>query len=320
MRRGTRSVHTSRNASGATTPSGVSSSNSTTPAGSRGGPSRGNSSMRISSNIPPDVIRSTILSLVSQLRIPDDKRRTLIMEVQQSDFGQSSVVEYFIGVVGVAQYEAALSEISKRPISGVSSQIEDPTAAQVTAGDKGKLLAKIYCHGGDVAFFGDIDLEFESQINKALLGYSSSSQKKRRISLETLGGRHLPDLSFAKIEQAIKRLISQRGNKAYTINPRFVASVQRCISLMLVTIVSLTSDIHRSGSAPPSGSGLVAIDSFLPSASKSRPSSPCIKLTHLLAAIQSMMEGDRLPINLTRDWEPLVIDKLVNMANRQLGI
>ena len=317
MRRGSRNINTSRNASGATTPSAVSSSNSTTPAGSRVGPTRGHSSMRIGSNVPPDVIRSTILSLVPQLRITEDKRRSLIVEIQQSDFNQSSVVEYFIGVVGVAQYEAALSEISKRPLAGVVAQADDPNSAQVTAGDKGKLLAKIYCHGGDVAFFGDIDLEFESQINKAFHGYSSSSQKKRRISLETLGGRHLPDLAFSKIEQSIKRVVTKHG-RPYTFNPRFVASVQRCVSLMLMTILNLMSDLHRSSGNPSIDAEMVSVDSFLPNASKSRSDS--IKLTHLLSAIQTLMGAERLPVNLVRDWEPLVIEKMVNLAQRQLGI
>ena len=275
--------------------------------------------MRPSSSVPPDVIRSTILSLVSQLRISEEKRRSLIVEIHQSDFNQSSVVEYFIGVVGVAQYESAISEISKRPLGGVQSQTDDPNNPQVSVGDKGKLLAKIYCHGGDVAFFGDIDLEFESQINKALLGYSSSSQKKRRISMETLGGRPLPDLAFSKIEQSIKRVISKHG-RSYTFNPRFVASIQRCVSLMLMKLLSLTSDILRSSGNPTIDAETVSMNSILPAPSKSRSSTPCMNLTHLLSALQTMMEAERLPINLVRDWEPLVIEKLINIAQRQLGI
>ena len=316
MRRGSRSQTTSRNASGANTPHPGSSSNSSTPTASGVSNTRGNPSMRLVQSVPPDVIRSTILSLVSQLRIPDDKRRSLVVEVQQSDFNQSSVVEYFIGVVGVAQYEAALSEIAKRPFGGAQSIPEDPNNLQTSTGDKGKLLAKIYCHGGDVAFFGDIDLEFESQINKALLGYSSSSQKKRRISQDTLGGRHIPDLSFPKIEQAIKRLVTKRGpsnSSSYTFNPRYVASIQRCLGLMLTTILQLTSDVYRAASLSNASSDLITLDSIIPKTSKS---SRGINLTHLLTAIQTMMSGERLPINLTRDWEPLMIEKLAKLLSR----
>lgn len=317
MRRGSRSVNTSRNISGASTPSLGSSSNSTTPAGTAMGSGRVGSSMRVMSQVPADVVRSTILSLVSNMRISDDKRRSLIVQIQQSDFDQSSVVEYFVGVVGVVQYEAALAEISKRSFGAGSSVPEDSAGGgQVTAGDKGKLLAKIYCHGGDVAFFGDIDLEFESQINKALLGFSSSSQKKRRITQETLGGRNIPDLSFHKIEQAIKRAIHKRGS--YSLSPRYVASVQRCVCLMLMTILNLTSDIHASITSPPIDAELVSIDSFLPNPPRSPASG--INLTHLLSAIQTLVSLDRLPVNHTRDWEPLIINKLVTLAKKQLGI
>jgi hypothetical protein len=315
MRRGSRSVNASRNISGTNTPSLGSSSHSTTPAPMAVGSSRIMSSARLMSQVPADVIRSTILSLVSQMRISDDKRRSLIVEIQQSDFHQAPVVEYFIGVVGVNQYESALSEISKRSFGAGSSVPDDSAGAQVTAGDKGKLLAKIYCHGGDVAFFGDIDLEFESQINKALLGYSSSSQKKRRINQETLGGRNLPDLSFAKVEQTIKRALHKRGS--YSFNPRYVASIQRCICLMLMSILNLTSDIRATTTSPPIDAELISIESVLP---KPRSGSSGIKLTHLLSAIQTLVSADRLPVNLTRDWEPLIINKLITLAQKHLGI
>ncbi len=58
----------------------------------------------------------------------------------------------------------------------------DASEMMLSAGDKVKLLAKIYCHGGDVAFFGSVDLEGEAQINNSLYAHSGV-YKKHIVSL-----------------------------------------------------------------------------------------------------------------------------------------
>jgi len=245
------------------------------------------------------------VSLVSQLGISEEKRRSLIVEIQQSDFSQSSVVDYYVGVVGISQYESAITEVTRTSLAAAVTAANDDSQ-QVSAGDKGKLLAKIYCHGGDVAFFGDIDLEFETMINHSLLGYSAS-QKRRRISMESIGIKIPNVVATADIEAAISK---RMGNK-YSINPKYVLAVQKSLVLTMTTILQNAACTAAVRSGPPD-SGVTSVSSFL------FPKQGKINLSHLLLTIQSMM--DKLPPNLTRDWEKIIIDKIVKIGREKINI
>lgn len=69
-------------------------------------------------------------------------------------------------------------------MSGMDLDVLDSSDMLLSAGDKVKLLAKIYCHGGDVAFFGSVDLEGEAQINYSLYGHSGVCKKHIAIPMK----------------------------------------------------------------------------------------------------------------------------------------
>ena len=165
------------------------------------------------SGATPDVIRSTILSLIPHLKVPEEKKRALILEIQKSDFNQPSVIEYFIGIVGVSQYDSALRAAVGQalvPSMGVVAQASSSTR-QVTG--------KAYCHGGDVAYFCSVDLELETMINNALFGHSS---KRKRMDHHRLTN---------------SSIVAKRIGHS-DVSDGFVEMVQRALESMCVNITS----------------------------------------------------------------------------------
>ena len=264
----------------------------------------------------PDLVRSTILSLIPQMTIPEDRKRSLIVEIQRSDFTQQSTVEYFIGVVGIVAYESALKKSAGFGVAGLAGS-SDPLSVNPSP-DKGKqLLAKAYCHGGDVAFFGGIDLEFEASINNALFGHSGSLKRKRMITVDSIQGGYLPDLAFAAIEARLAKALAKRHDEPMKYNPRYVASLQRAVGIMLMTILQQTAcERRQSCSSTADEMGPVTAGSFLGYTDLGSK----VSLTHLLSAIQAMAARGALPPQFTRNWEPSVIARIVQLGNYHVGI
>lgn len=250
------------------------------------------------SNATPEVVRSTLLSLVPRLRMPEERKRALMLEIQRADLSKDW--EYFVGVVGVQQFEAALADANK-----FLSTMAQPVTEPAPVADKAKLLAKVYCHGGDCAFFGQVDLELEAQLNGALFGHSSS-HKRRRVSVDSVGG--LPDLAIAQIEKRV-----QLHAKGMQSSPRFVAAVQRALGLVLMTVLEGACGGGDERQTPPSSSSLLTIASSL------GLTTPSVGLPHILATISRMHETRALPFQFTGKWEQNLLDRINAVGEEMMG-
>ena len=172
-----------------------------------------------------------------------------------------------------------------------------------------QLLPKAYCHGGDVAFFGGIDLEFEGSINNALYGHSSGGRSRKKSQI-----RFVPDLSFASVEASVSRHIGKRDLKS---NPRYIAAIQRALSLMLINLLErcVTEKEHMAKMADSANGTITSISTVLDSSSQMG-----IRMIHLLSTIQNMNDFNDLPVHFTHHWEQKVIDKAIDEGRIKLGI
>lgn len=176
-----------------------------------------------------------------------------------------------------------------------------------------QLLAKAYCHGGDVAFFGVIDLEFEASINNALFGHAGTQKRRRLLAVEK--GRSLPDLSFGSIENRVSTSWSGRED-TFKHDPRYVATLQRALGLMLMNILERCVSLRDQAAADPADEGVVSARSIL-----SRPDiTSGVSLCDVLSVIRTMNESGQLPVQFTEKWEARIIDRLVSLGKSQLGV
>ena len=193
------------------------------------------SSEDFTSEATPDVIRSTVLSLIPQLRVSEDKKRALILEVQTSDFAQPSVIEYFIGIVGVSQYEAGLRTAIGQSLVG---QVTTSSGGQLITSNR-QITGKAYCHGGDLAILCGIDLETEMMINNALFGHSISRKRKDHHSITTMA--HM-ELKLGKLDVSVK--FTERAKTA--IECMCFKIVEKCVDqLRLDTSKKRRIDAHH---------------------------------------------------------------------------
>ena len=243
--------------------------------------------------VTPDLVRSTILSLVPQLRLPDERKRSLIVETQRSDFSQPSVVEYFIGIVGVAAYESALRTALGSAVSSLAVSSEPMERAQK------HLVTKAYCHGGDVAFFGGVDLEFESSINNALFGHCAASRRSR-VSPR-------PDLAISEtVEKRLRLLLSFRGED-YGFSPAFVAAAHSALAAVMHELISHASQHKQHTSSSRGEPNLISVGSA--------EGSKKIELPHILSSVQEM----QIPARVGNVWEQTVIKRLVEVGRPKFG-
>jgi hypothetical protein len=144
------------------------------------------------------------------MKVPEEKKRALILEIQKSDFNQPSVIEYFIGIVGVSQYDTAL-----RTAVGQALVPSMPGVVQTSSSTR-QVTGKAYCHGGDVAYFCSVDLELETMINNALFGHSTKRKRMdhhRLTSSSTVAKRiGLTPVSDAFVETTQRALESMCVN------------------------------------------------------------------------------------------------------------
>ena len=244
--------------------------------------------------VTPDLIRSTILALVPHLKLPDEKKRSLIVETQRSDFSQPSVVEYFIGIVGVAPYEAALRSALGSTVSSMAIATE-PT-------ERKSLVIKAYCHGGDVAFFGGVDLEFEASINNALFGHSVSRKRARR-SQQTI--------SLQSVERKISSLLADRN---YEFSTAFAEGAQRALSAVLSELLAEATETNRSDA---SQADLISVATQPAGPKKSGTQK--ILLHHVLAVVQRLNRDLQIPSTVGGQWERKVLDRIVDVGRPKFG-
>lgn len=233
-------------------------------------PSRKLSEDSLTSFATPDVIRSTVLSLIPHAKLADDKKKALILQVQKSDFTQPSVIEYFIGIVGVKSYETALRSTQSQSISAAPAAQASSTVPSATK----QVTGKAYCHGGDVAFFSGIDLDFERVINSAL------HAKRRRRPVSTSLESVVPQ---ASVEIAIANKLNRVGG--FTYDEKYVAAVHRALCRM--------------------GGSLIEKLALQNNAKK------ILTSQDLLEVVRRLNDSRELPVQFTAKWEQRVIDQVV---------
>jgi hypothetical protein len=224
----------------------------------------------------PDVIRSTVLSLIPHLRLNEEKKRALILQVQKSDFNQQSVIEYFIGIVGVKAYDSALrSTLGQAITTSVSAPSASPATRQITG--------KAYCHGGDVAFFAGIDLDLEKIINSAL--HVKRRGRSVAVSLESL---------VTKTSTLEERIASRLSNTGFEFDEKYIAAAHRAICRM---------------------GGRMVEKLVLERKMRSTKKRPINTDEDLLAVVGRMDENFELPNLCRHKWEQKVIDDIVNRSS-----
>ena len=248
-----------------------------------GKPSRRSSEDSTTPSATPDVIRSTVLSLIPHLKLQEEKKRALILQVQKSDFTQPSVIEYFIGIVGVKAYDSALRSTIGQAITTAVSAASTSTATKQVTG-------KAYCHGGDVALFAGIDLDLERIINSAL--HAKRRGRLVPVSLESV----LP--KPASVEE---KLNSRLSATPFKFDEKYVAAVHKVLCRMGGRLVEKLAMERDHGAA----------------ASRKKPRETT---QDLLAVVRRMNEGLELPVQFTNKWEARIIENLVRGKSQQFSI
>jgi hypothetical protein len=227
----------------------------------------------------PEVIRSTILSLIPHLKVQEDKKRALILEIQKSDLNQQSVIEYFIGIVGVKAYDAALKSTVGQTLA-VSATASTAVTKQV--------LGKAYCHGGDVAYFACIDLELERIINSAL-------HAKRRRKTDSSFANFFDSVPHTVLEQKIKNRTSLEVDESY------ISVAHRALAKMALQLVQRAASEKKRAETASAEGDVTAIRYRMNS----------IGNPFLLSLIKRMNENRELPAQFTDKWEKKVLDVVV---------
>jgi hypothetical protein len=164
--------------------------------------------------------------------------------------------------------------------------VDNPVGGELNLSsvDKVKLLAKVYCHGGDVAFFGTVDLEYEAHLNHLMYGYST---KKHQSVVST--DMNIESAGIA--DRLCSRLGGCAGDSAhaslYKYGAAFVEGVTTCTNSFLILILRL----------------------LLEHPGRSRGALPL-----LLDVIRGMRDTSKAPLRFTEKWERLVIDQLGKIA------
>lgn len=238
----------------------------------------------------PELIRSTILTLVPGLKVAEEKKRSLIVEVQRSDFSQQQTVEYFIGIVGVSAYEAALRGI-------LSGSLADPNAGSGGGSEKAvkQVVPKAYCQGGDVAFFCQIDLDFETALNDSLFGHNVK-RTNRNDCLPT------PLVDARTVESCIKSKLNN-----HSVSDKFVASLQQGIGILLHQIIrKCVEDKSAQKEQDLAKDGMITLHALL--------GNKKINETHILRVITKMNQDMQLPLRFTEKWENIILKRLISRA------
>jgi hypothetical protein len=237
----------------------------------------------------PDVIRTTILSLIPHVKLNEDKKRALILEVQKSDFNQASVIEYFIGIVGFKAYEAALRSTLGQSISQAQSSL--PGAVSTLPAVK-QVNGKAYCHGGDVAYFAGIDLEMERIINSAL------HAKRRRKRDDDHHSSYFKTIALT----GLQKLVSKRTD--LTFDEKYISALHEAVSRMAAII---TSNSVRERKLSPSEPASDPEVTSLMSKGGTR-----IAPLHVLRVVRRMNESHDLPVQFTAEWENRIVESIVS--------
>lgn len=240
----------------------------------------------------PELIRSTILTLVPGLKLAEEKKRSLIVEIQRSDFSQQQTIEYFIGIVGVSAYEAALRGV-------LSGSLADPYAASGGAGEKTaggmvkQVIPKPYCQGGDVAYFCQVDLEFETALNDALFGHNVKRTNRNDCLPHSL-------VDARTVESCIKSKVN-----SFSVSDKFVASLQQGISILLHQIIRKCVD-DKHAQKDVSQDGMITLHGLL--------GNKKINESHILRVITKMNQDMQLPLRFTEKWENKILQRLISRA------
>ena len=223
-----------------------------------------------------DSTRATLLSLVPS-ELPESRKRSLAIEIERADFSKKTTLDYYINIVGIDNF-------NKGP-----QPVQD--------GERNRSLAKIFCHGGDCALLGGVDLEYESQINATLFGHA---HKRKRVGISDIV---VPDLSISLVDKRVKQFTT------LTVPPRFVAAAQRAMGLVLMQILSESHRIKDSAGTSRRRKkvlgDLVNIHKVLGNTD--------INCAHVLDAVvkHGWPRGE--------EWEKRIIERISEIASEQIG-
>lgn len=249
-------------------------------------------------NVSPDVLKTAMVSCLSKTSLPSETSGRHISELYACDLSNIDTAARFVGIIGDSALVAELSAMGMEPLIGETGELF------LTAGDKVKLLAKIYCHGGDVAFFGSVDLEAEAQINNALYGHSGVY--KKRISLLPNVVKDDPDgqvkstvqseSQLAELSQQVGKRICERlggcnhskqNRQLHKYSGKFVGGITNCMILILKKLLE----------ALPSNSRCTTVS--------------------LLDAIRRLQSTNRIPANTGARWEQILLERLLVLESNR---
>lgn len=252
----------------------------------------------------PELVRSTILTLVPGMNMGEEKKRSLIVEIQQSDFSQQSVIEYFIGIVGVSVFETALKAAQTSGISASGSHVALAEAGGYAEKSTRQLVPKAYCQGGDVAFFCGIDLDFETAMIDAMYGHNVKRIRSKNCSFS--------NIPFSHVESRLRSSTSTN----HQVSGNFILSVQQALGIMLHQILRKCVEEKEGGSFSKQSreDGTISVHSLLAKGNKK------INESHILRVVSKMNEDMQLPIRFTEKWERKIIQRVISNAEAKLNL